>query len=108
MKAVEFIRKYGWDSAISIVFNRPPSATYYRASDNNILGFGGLYGRTHGEYCGNTISLADLKKFTDAYELVHKFGGLIEAKKCIDDKIYPELGRAITLVEEVGGCDEND
>lgn len=56
----------------------------------------------------------DLKKYTDAYELIKWHGGLKYAKSYHErnSKDYPEtkglgeLKQAITLVEEVGECDE--
>lgn len=90
MKAIEFIKKFGWDLA-----------------QRDIAAFesGFIKKEDFLEHYGFDI-LDDLKRYVNAYELVQRFGGMDESKKCLDDKIYPELGRAITLVEEVESCNE--
>lgn len=109
MKAVEFIRKFGWDSAISVVFNRNLSATSYRVGINSISVLGGIYGQARVSTDSNTVLIAELKKYTDAYGLVQHYGGL----KGVGDYLknlrldsYDELKQAISLVEEVGECNE--
>lgn len=104
MKAAEFIKKFGWGEAKSFV--NKTNELYGCITDLHHASNGYISVLVPHLVRDFDTSIKDLKSYVDAYELVQKFGGLIEAKKCIDDKIYPELGRAITLVEEVGGCDE--
>lgn len=69
------------------------------------------------------INCVELKKYTDAYELVQKFGGFKSSKKILkraydscssiisNSKIgfecsWVELNSAISIVEEIGECDE--
>ena len=83
MKANEFVKRFGLDSAKNILNNMPAMATSYRVSENNALGMGGLYGRIsniNGNINGNIISLIDLKRLIDSHELVEKLGGLENAK----------------------------
>lgn len=81
MKAVDFIRKFGWEVAKQDLKNHELNGT------RSILY---IYG--------------ELKVLVDARELVQKHGGIDHAKtySCM------VLEQAITLVEEVGECDEND
>ena len=87
MKAVDFIRKFGWDKTIHVI-------------NTDFL--------TNGEQLQLAgVIVNDLKKYTDAYKLVQKFGGLKEAQRLHydefrSDKSYNEIQQAITLVEEVG------
>ena len=90
MKAVEFIKKFGWIDA----------------SHKNVWFHFGCSSERSFESIQGFRVFEDLKQYVDAYELVQRFGGMDESKKCLDDKIYPELGRAISLVEEVGECNE--
>ena len=83
MKAFEFIRKFGWDNSIGVVANCEKYHPVYQ------------------------LPVDDLRKYTDAYKLVQKFGGLKEAQRLHydefrSDKSYNEIQQAITLVEEVG------
>lgn len=87
MKAVDFIRKFGWNNAIDVVINCEKYHPVYK------------------------LPVDDLKKYTDAYELVQKFGGLDGAKdkyfSCVqNNESASHINEAITLVEEVGECDE--
>ena len=81
MKPNEFIKKHGWEFAIQLSKMNP-----HRWELSN----------------GDELSTVDLNPYLDAYELVNRFGGLTESYKYIDDRILPELSRAIKLVEEVG------
>ena len=90
MKAVEFIKKFGWIDA----------------SHKNVWFHFGCSSERSFESIQGFRVFEDLKQYVDAYELVQRFGGMDESKKCLDDKIYPELGRAISIVEEVGECNE--
>ena len=91
MKAKDFVRKFGWELV---------------QRDITCLDTGFIKKEDFLEHYGFDI-LDDLKRYVNAYELVQRFGGMDESKKCLDDKIYPELGRAITLVEEVENYNEN-
>lgn len=90
MKANEFVKKYWWDFAIQLSEMNP-----HRWESSN----------------GDELSTSDLKPYVDAYELVWKFGGLNGAKKYHydefrSDKSYNELQQPITLVEEIGECND--
>ena len=85
MKAVDFIRKFGWGKAKGIV---------------SLMKDG-------------VINYDDLKTLVDAYELVQSYGGLYHAKENYKGRPFGEnwndLKQAIALVEEVGilgDCDE--
>ena len=82
MNAQEFVKKFGWRSARKIVINSPIRATSYRASENNALGLGGLYGRID-NINGNIVSLNDLKRLVESWELVEQWGGLEDAKVAV-------------------------
>ncbi|MBO5631457.1 MAG: hypothetical protein J5965_20510 [Aeriscardovia sp.] len=90
MKAIEFIKKFGWADS----------------SHKNVWFYFGCTSEKSFEAIYGFRVVEDLKRYVNAYELVHRFGGMDESKKCLDDKIYPELGRAITLVEEVENYNE--
>ena len=102
MKAVEFIRKFGWVEAVSSV-------------EKNIS-TGGAFDSKEDKYIYIETDYESLKKFTDAYDLVQKFGGLNSTKNECDfldvlngfnDEKYIKLKQAVALVEEVGECDGN-
>lgn len=139
MKAVEFIKQCGWDKSVLIVKNSPKNAQRYFLGKylkqgewtwwwssyvNKWLQFENhIYSDSKFEIA---TEIKELKKYTDAYELMQKFGGVNTSKEVInslpdkyqsysvtrDDTGFSckssELQQAITLVEEVGGCDEND
>ena len=107
MKAVEFIKQYGWGEVKRIISNSEPLDSFYN------IDLGCYISLTQINY-GDRVSLADLKQYVDAYELVQKFGGLQKAKSSWNDfeanreyEFYgtnlDELKEAITLVEEVEG-----
>lgn len=95
MKVVDFIRKFGWVKSISAV--KMNAHDFSRAFDID-KGF-------------IIVKRYDLKKYTDAYELVHSCGGLGKARSRaflsmhISVQSLKYLKKAITLVEEVGECD---
>ena len=101
MTAIEFVKNYGWDKA-----KREVSYIGTIMQMNNSDGI-----------------LQELKKHTDAYELVQKFGGLANANKILkkaydscssiisDRRInlecsWSDLNKAITLVESVESLKE--
>lgn len=88
MKTVDFIRKFGWKYANHLTLKLKINDTFYLHDGN-------------GE-----IEIAKLKKYTDAYELVESYGGWNNATALYDEYLDCELGKAITLVKEVGECDE--
>ena len=82
MKAIEFIKKFGWD-----------------------------YAKERLDYCKNARLVGmeiDLKRYVDAYELVQSYGGVKDAMKYanyiadISYRMYENTKQAIALVEEVG------
>ena len=89
MKAIEFIKKFGWAKAIYVI-------------NTDFL--------TNGEQSQlSGVIVSELKKYTNAYELVQNRGGLDEAKDhtmvlaLIEEyEQLKQLQKAITLVEEVG------
>ena len=87
MKAIEFIKKFGWAKAIYVI-------------NTDFL--------TNGEQSQlSGVIVSELKKYTNAYELVQQYNGLFEAKELIriSLKLTDELrilAHNIALVEEVG------
>ena len=71
MKAVEFIKKFGWD-----------------------------YAKERLDYCKNARLVGmeiDLKRYVDAYELVQKFGGIKRAKRILR-KSYLSWNNRVSVV----------
>ena len=101
MKAVDFIRKFGWSFAIALS-NKGEELIDFRPYE---IGRG---------------FINDLKKYTNAYQLVQNFGGIESSREVVgtltdkyqsytltrDDTGFTcksgDLNKAITLVEEVG------
>lgn len=83
MNAIEFVKKFGLDLA-----KRDVAAwqSGFIKRDDFL------------EHYGFDI-LDDLKQIVDAFWLVEKFGGSNESRKYVDNRILPELSRAINLVE---------
>ena len=127
MKAIEFIKKFGWEKAIEVLVGRKSwvdKKSGRLLSDNSYLlentkyehAIGSLYMGKFTEYDDNSyrnneVNLLKLKKYTDAYELVQQYNGLFEAKELIriSLKLTDELrilAHNITLVEEVENYDE--
>lgn len=79
MNAIEFVKKFGISKAKGITFVM-------------------LDGTVN--YDGFSVNLNDLKQIVDSFELVEKFGGLNESRKYVDNRILPELSRAINLVDQ--------
>lgn len=96
MKAIDFIRKFGWKEAKLFV-------------DENISA-GDVYDNIDDNYFYVETNWTELKQYVDAYELVQSYGGLDKSKElsCSNNVIFNvhPLRKAITLVEEVGECDE--
>lgn len=76
MNAIEYVKHHGIEYAKSIIIG----------CESGLLPKNNNY--------------ADLKQIVDAWELVEKFGGLNESRKYVDNRILPELSRAINLVEQ--------
>lgn len=70
MNAVEFIRKFGWDH------------TKYLLEDTELSEFA-IHSNCAGKYSMDTVSVSDLKRYVDAYELVESYGGLACCKNHI-------------------------
>lgn len=111
MKAKEFIKKHGWNAVISAVKSTTAEETvafkstdlHYLDDENPMLGF---------NVKSHAIPYFDVKKYTDAYELVQLHGSLKLANhyamksSCLRaDRTVGDLWEAIQLVESV---DEND
>ena len=86
MNAIEFVKKFGWGEAKSALGHACGSLD-------------------HVAYNGYGILISDLKQIVDAWELVERFGGVIEAKKVHYDEFrgdinWNNLQQAINLVEQ--------
>lgn len=89
MNAVEFVKKYGWDTAKDLA-NRDKTSVGYLSVE-------------HHDICQD-----DLKRLVEYYELVEQFGGIEECKKIIASMrpaVYEltkgdELKQAIVDVEK--------
>ena len=130
MKAIDFIREFGWEKAIEVINGRKSwndKKSGRLLTDNSYVlescryehAIGTLYMGEFTYYDANSyrsgeVNLLKVKKYTDAYELVQRFGGLDETKdeyfSCVqNNEAASHLNEAITLVEEVGilgECDE--
>lgn len=94
MKANDFVKKYGLTTfKISMGF---VNTRKYLVVYTNEIDFTDEIKPHHGN-C--VFDRKEVKKIVEAHELVEKFGGLEESRKYINDRILPELGRAIKLVE---------
>ena len=123
MKAIDFIREFGWEKAIEVINGRKSwndKKSGRLLTDNSYVlescryehAIGTLYMGEFTYYDANSyrsgeVNLLKVKEYTDAYKLVQKFGGLKEAQRLHydefrSDKSYNEIQQAITLVEEVG------
>ena len=96
MKAIEFIRKFGWENAVKCV-----NGLEFKVSFKGIEFDPAI--QIDGEI---TTSVSRLKTYVDAYELVHKHGGINEAIEAtgtsyISPSDWDDLNQAITLVEEI-------
>ena len=94
MNVIKFIEKFGWDDC---------------SKENIWFHFGCSSERAFEEIYGFRV-VENLKRYVDAYELVQSYGGLDKSKElsCSNNVIFNvhPLRKAITLVEEVGECDE--
>jgi hypothetical protein len=83
MKAVDFIRKFGWNNSIGVVVNCEKYHPVYQ------------------------LPADDLRKYTDAYELVQSYGGLDALELHLHSlpvnyESVKHFYEALSLVEEVG------
>ena len=103
MNAVEFVRKFGWDGAISFT-------DWY--GGNTAFKFLKVKEKTISVHSGDQpydFHINDLKQLVESYEFINKHGGI---DRCRDwyrsspfkiDKYMRELKQAIADVESVGG-----
>ena len=132
MKAIDFIREFGWEKVIEVINGRKSwndkksgrlltdnsyvleSCRYEHAIGTLYMGEFTYYGAN--SYRSGEVNLLKVKEYTDAYELVQRFGGLNSTKNECDfldvlngfnDEKYIKIKQAIALVEEVGECDGN-
>ena len=105
MNAIEFVKKFGFESAVKVLKSAPVSATSYRVSENNQLGLGGLYGRVE-NINGCILSLCDLKQIVDAFDFVMEHGSVEHAKKYAEsDYTAPEVKQfLLKAINLVGQC----
>lgn len=110
MKVVDFIRKHGWNKAINIING-------WSNKD-----FDDSYNIKNDVYCNlpfyptddcETLCLFELNKYVSACQLIHKDFESVEmadyehmVSGCYSEPYWIDLRKAITLVEEVGECDE--
>ena len=122
MKAIDFIREFGWEKAIEVINGRKSwndKKSGRLLTDNSYVlescryehAIGTLYMGEFTYYDANSyrsgeVNLSKVKKYTDAYELMKSYGGWNNATALYDEYLDCELGKAITLVKEVGECDE--
>ena len=112
MKAVEFVKKFGWGEARKIVEYRDNHADRTHVFKFNkscvdkgvITGGAYLYTKSYNDY---SVSVGDLKTLVEAKELVDLYGTAEEAEDFLpmlrlDSK--DELQEAINLVESVGNA----
>lgn len=84
MKAIEFIKKFGCEYTVDLLKNYP---SHTHTTDDGRMFF-------NENTCANEIKVqlielvkfCDLKKYTDAYELVQRFGGLGRVSSVIKGK----------------------
>lgn len=111
MKAVDFIRKFGWLKACEIVVNIPDKFMVCYCSG---LCYCLKYKKYSDRFKSRTtlVNIADLKQYVDAWRLVSKLGGLSGAKGEFFEIVHSggyadispsDLHRAIQLVESVEG-----
>lgn len=103
MKAIEFVKKHGWEAVINAVksTNAEETACFESKDLDPILS-------KSGEIIGfnvkiHQINYNDVKEIVDAYELVFEHGSIERAKKYADSaytapEIKTALDRAINLV----------
>ena len=133
MKAIDFIREFGWEKAIEVINGRKSwndKKSGRLLTDNSYVlescryehAIGTLYMGEFTYYDANSyrsgeVNLLKVKEYTDAYELVKSKGGIEKAKAivadsfiwCLGGRVYVNpLEQAITLVEEVGILGEYD
>lgn len=96
MRAIEFIKKFGWSEALELY-----KASLYKEP----------FKKEPDTICG--VNKADLKRYVDAWELVQLHGSLRLANHyamknhCLSDShTADDLWTVIALVEEVGDCNE--
>jgi len=82
MEAKEFIKKFGWDYARSLVSKLNINDTFYL-------------------HDGGEVSVLELKTLVDAWELVESRGGLSEAKAIGQQYWNSEVGSAMFVAMEI-------
>lgn len=95
MKAVEFVKKYGWEWAKEVVENQPETDAQIFNPYNQK--YSSSYTIKHG------VSVAHLKQLIEAKELVDSLGGVETAKNYLDlgFHAFEGLSVAIQLVESL-------
>ena len=95
MNAVEFVKKFGWDGAISFT-------DWY--GGNTAFKFLKVKEKTISVHSGDQpydFHINDLKRLVESYELVESVGGWNNATALYDEYLDKDLGRAI---EDVRKC----
>lgn len=110
MKAVDFIRKFGWCEALSVLLK----SEYHHEVDVYLVPLKEFtFIAIKPDESDPYVSLSELKQYTDAYELVESWGGLNDAKlydlshcKNKPESAGYKLMKAIQLVESVESKDD--
>ena len=89
MKAIEFVKKFGWGWAKDVVNNQPKT-------DAQIFNpYNQKYSSSYNIKKG--VSVAWLKRIVESHELVSNFGGLKRAKRILK-KAYTSFNTMISVV----------
>ena len=125
MKAIEFIKKFGWDAAKDILENRRSwidKKSGRKLTDNSFVlksktyeyAIGTLYMGNFSNYDENSyrvdeVNLLLLKRLVGSHELVMDYYGLTKAKEHAESKYTaPELKVALKqAILDVESCNEN-
>ena len=123
MKAIDFIREFGWEKAIEVINGRKSwndKKSGRLLTDNSYVlescryehAIGTLYMGEFTYYDANSyrsgeVNLLKVKEYTDAYELVKSYGGLDALELHLHSlpvnyESVKHLYEALSLVEEVG------
>ena len=100
MKANEFVKKFGWDEVKRIV------TTYTNAThvtdDAMLFVNGDVYRKKYSWFADsldNMVTITDLKRLVESYELVESVGGWNNATALYDEYLCTNLKQAILDVE---------
>lgn len=104
MKANEFVKKFGWEKATSVV-GKSDRWTHITKCGRFLFKDADSHGEVIREHGADPVLITDLKRLVESHELVESYGGLEKAKigcypaKFLCLKNYRELKQAISDVE---------